>query len=47
LSTTQALEKTAEEWEVITERNGREKQAAHYQQWLRQLEEVKNNDLAQ
>ncbi len=47
LTATQALEKTAEEWEVITERNGRDKQAAHYQQWLRQLEEVNHNDLAQ
>ncbi|NMD71317.1 extracellular solute-binding protein [Bacillus sp. DNRA2] len=47
LTAKQALEKTAEEWEEITDRVGRNEQSAHYQQWLRQLEEVKNNDLAQ
>jgi multiple sugar transport system substrate-binding protein len=47
LTATEALEKTVKEWEEITERYGRDGQASHYQQWLMQLEEVKNNELAQ
>lgn len=39
-SAKEALERTAVEWEQITERYGREKQKEHYRQWLQNLNEV-------
>lgn len=47
LTASQALEKTVIEWEAITERFGRDQQALYYQQWLKELEEVKHHELAQ
>lgn len=47
LTASQALEKTAVEWEAITDRFGRDQQARYYQQWLKEMEEVKHHELAQ
>lgn len=42
LTAKQALEKTAAEWQEITEKYGREKQIQEYKEWLRLVEEVSN-----
>lgn len=41
LSAEEALQKTAAEWEKLTERYGRERQKEHYRRWLKNLEEVR------
>lgn len=41
-----ALQKTADEWNKITEQYGREKQATNYKQWLQLLEGVRTNETA-
>jgi len=42
-----ALQDTADEWNRITERYGRKKQANYYQQWLDLVEGVRSNGMAQ
>ena len=46
LSAEDALQKTAMEWDQITERYGREQQALSYQKWLGLLGEVRNHEMA-
>lgn len=41
ISAQEALERTAAEWEKITDRYGREDQAKHYLQWKEQLEAMR------
>jgi multiple sugar transport system substrate-binding protein len=47
LSAEEALQKTEEEWNDLTEQYGREQQALHYNQWLNLLGEVRNHEMAQ
>jgi multiple sugar transport system substrate-binding protein len=47
LTADEALDKTVQDWNAITERYGRNEQAAHYQQWLRKLEGVSHHEVAQ
>ncbi len=42
LSPEEALQKTAVEWEKLTEKYGRDQQIKYYQQWLKKLNEVQN-----
>lgn len=44
LSALEALQKTASEWETITERYSRAKQKEYYHKWLEKLDEVKANE---
>ena len=41
----EALQKTANEWNLLTDQYGREKQAQEYKEWLNLLEEVKNHEM--
>ncbi|WP_235816541.1 extracellular solute-binding protein [Bacillus massilinigeriensis] len=41
LSPEEALEKTAKEWEQITDQYGRENQKQHYKAWLNKVEKIK------
>jgi multiple sugar transport system substrate-binding protein len=47
LTAQDALLKTADEWNKITDRYGREQQAKEYGQWLQLLEGVRTNEMAQ
>lgn len=42
-----ALQKTADEWNKITERYGRTEQSNQYKQWLRLIKEVSKHEMAQ
>lgn len=47
LTAEEALAKTSEEWNDLTNQYGREKQALHYKEWLNLLEEVSQNEMEQ
>lgn len=47
LTPEQALHKTADEWEHITEKYGRTQQAQQYKQWLEYVQEVSTNEKTQ
>lgn len=47
LTAEEALQKTADEWNEITENYGRKEQSIQYKQWLDLLEEVSNHEVAQ
>ena len=41
----EALQKTAQEWDLLTEKYGRTEQANHYKEWLDLLEGVGNYEM--
>lgn len=45
LSAEEALQKTADEWNLITERYGRNEQSKYYKQWLDLLERVNDHEM--
>lgn len=47
ISAEEALQKTAQEWDSLTEQYGRNEQILHYRNWLDLLEGVNNNEMAQ
>lgn len=47
LTAEEALQKTADEWNNITERYGRSEQAKHYKKWVGLLEEVGDHEMVQ
>ncbi|WP_428911434.1 ABC transporter substrate-binding protein [Niallia sp. Krafla_26] len=47
LTPEEALQKTANEWDTLTESYGRREQARQYEEWLTLLKELKNHETAQ